>query len=201
MKILINNREDFDNWCKCNDSYKHISYEEAVPKYYPCIVSFRIVESNYSIYDNLYYEFIYLQDFSELDEDNEEFSDYEPEYVEINKEDISIGDYSMDVGGEVPNIVVNVEGEACEGDVIHATYQITREDEIYNIVDAERTMLSATSNSVVVSKEKDKLVVVKGLDNYMVVSTDDVLLVCPRDAVEFKNVITDLALNELSDYQ
>lgn len=80
-------------------------------------------------------------------------------------------------------------------------YDRSAKDENGNMVDAERTMLSATSNSVVVSKEKDKLVVVKGLDNYMVVSTDDVLLVCPRDAVEFKNVITDLALNELSDYQ
>ena len=40
----------------------------------------------------------YIIDYSlicrgELDEDNEEFSDYEPEYIEINKEDISIGDY------------------------------------------------------------------------------------------------------------
>ena len=90
MKVLINNREDFDNWWECNDSYKHISYEEDVPKYYPCIVSFRIVGLNDSIYDNLYYEFVYLQDFSEL---YEEFPDDEPEYVEIDKEDISIGDY------------------------------------------------------------------------------------------------------------
>lgn len=93
MKVLINNREDFDNWCECNDSYYRISYEEDVPKYYPCIVSFRIVDSDDSIYDDLYYEFVYLQDFSELDEDNEEFSDYEPEFIAIDKEDISVGDY------------------------------------------------------------------------------------------------------------
>lgn len=93
MKVLINNREDFDNWRECNDSYKHISYDEDAPKYYPCIVSFRIVNSYDSMYDFLYYEFVYLQDFSELDENNEEFSDYEPEYVEIDEEDISIGDY------------------------------------------------------------------------------------------------------------
>ena len=93
MKVLINNREDFNNWCECNCSFNRISYEEQLPKYYPCIVSFRIVDSSDSIYDDLYYEFVYLQDFSELDEDNEEFSDYEPEFVEINKEDISVGDY------------------------------------------------------------------------------------------------------------
>ena len=93
MKFLLSNKEDFDNWWECNDSYNHISYEEDAPKCYPCIVSFRIVNSYDSIYDFLYYEFVYLQDFSELDKDNEEFSDDEPEYVKINKEDISIGDY------------------------------------------------------------------------------------------------------------
>ena len=92
MKVLINSREDFDNWCKCNDSCNLFSYEENVPKYYPCIVSFRVVDSYDSIYDNLYYEFVYLQDFSELDEDIEDLSD-DPKYVAINKEDISIEDY------------------------------------------------------------------------------------------------------------
>ena len=92
MKVLLNNREDFDRWYKCNDSYEFISYEEDEPKNYPCIISFRIVDSYDSIYDNLYYEFVYLQDFSELDEDNEDLYD-DPEYVAINKEDISIGDY------------------------------------------------------------------------------------------------------------
>lgn len=80
MKILVNNREDFNNWCKCNDAYMHFSYEEELPKYYPCIVTFRIVDSSDSICDDLYYEFVYLQDFTELDENNEEFFDDEPEY-------------------------------------------------------------------------------------------------------------------------
>lgn len=92
MKFLINNREDFDNWCKINDSCERISYEEDEPKNYPCIVSFRVVDSYDSIYDNLYYEFVYLQDFSELDEDIEDLYD-DPKYVAINKEDISVGDY------------------------------------------------------------------------------------------------------------
>ena len=68
MKVLINNREDFDNWCKTNDSYNLISYTEDEPKYYPCIMTFRIIDAGYSIYDDLYYEFVYLQDF-ELDKD------------------------------------------------------------------------------------------------------------------------------------
>lgn len=68
MKVLINNREDFDNWCECNDSYVRLSYAEDEPKYYPCIISFRFADAGDFIYDDLYYEFIYLQDF-ELDKD------------------------------------------------------------------------------------------------------------------------------------
>lgn len=92
MKVLLNNKEDFDSWRTNNDSFDCISYEEDEPKYYPCIVAFRYVDSDNLYYDDLYYEFVYLQDFSELDKDNEEFSD-DPEYVAINKEDISVGDY------------------------------------------------------------------------------------------------------------
>ncbi len=80
-------------------------------------------------------------------------------------------------------------------------YDRNEKDEQGNMVDVEKSMLPKTRNCIVVSKEKGKLVVVKGLENYMVVSTDDVLLVCPRNSVEFKNVITDLAINELSEYQ
>ena len=92
MKTLLNNKEDFYRWCKCNYTFNPISYEEDVPEYYPCIVTYRIVDSGDLYGDDLYYEFVYLQDF-ELDKDDEEFSYYEPEYVAINKEDISIGDY------------------------------------------------------------------------------------------------------------
>ena len=35
----------------------------------------------------------------------------------------------------------------------------------------------------------------------MVVETDDVLMICPRDEVAFKNIITDLTVNELNRYQ
>lgn len=99
MKRLLNNKEDFDSWRTNNDSFDCISYDEDEPKYYPCVVTSMVIDAGYSIRDDLYYEFVYLQDFSELSEDDEEFSDYELEhvdifeYVAINKEDISIGDY------------------------------------------------------------------------------------------------------------
>ena len=63
MKVLLNNKEDFDNWREYNNSCDIISCAEDEPKYYPCIVTYRIIDARYSIYDDLYYEFVYLQDF------------------------------------------------------------------------------------------------------------------------------------------
>ena len=42
--------------------------------------------------------------------------------------------------------------------------------------------------------------VVKGLDNYMVVNTEDVLMICPRTEGKFKEVMADLAANEKSKF-
>jgi hypothetical protein len=42
--------------------------------------------------------------------------------------------------------------------------------------------------------------VVKGLENYIVVSTRDVLLVCPRDEKLIKALTADLAINNFGDY-
>lgn len=68
MKVLINNKEDFDNWRVDNESFDCISYAEDEPKNYPCIITFRVIDAGYSIHDDLYYEFVYLEDF-ELDKD------------------------------------------------------------------------------------------------------------------------------------
>jgi hypothetical protein len=57
------------------------------------------------------------------------------------------------------------------------------------------------SDSLILTENKEKLIVVKGLSNYMVVDTGDVLMICPRNEADFKNVITDLAVNELNRYQ
>ena len=52
-----------------------------------------------------------------------------------------------------------------------------------NLANPENTVLSDTSGSIVISKDKNKLLVVKGLENFVVIDTPDALLVCPRDKV------------------
>ncbi len=73
-------------------------------------------------------------------------------------------------------------------------------DDRNNLIKCNEQIIDTTTNSIIVSKEPNKLVVVKGLDRYMVVNTDDVLMICPREDGKFKEVIADLAVNEKSKY-
>jgi mannose-1-phosphate guanylyltransferase len=50
-----------------------------------------------------------------------------------------------------------------------------------NLVDASQVLLDKVSNSSITVSDKRKLAIIKGLSHYLVVDTDDVLLVCPRN--------------------
>lgn len=69
-----------------------------------------------------------------------------------------------------------------------------------NLIKCGEKIIDTTKDSVIVSEEDGKLVVVKGLSGYIVVNTDDVLMICPKDNSKFKEVIADLAVNEKSKY-
>ncbi|MEG0517841.1 MAG: mannose-1-phosphate guanylyltransferase [Bacteroidales bacterium] len=80
-------------------------------------------------------------------------------------------------------------------------YAQSNKDEKNNMIQVGESLIENVNNSIVVSKEKNKLIVIKGLEDYMVVNTDDVLMICPKDDTSFKNIITDLTVNELTKFQ
>ncbi len=83
----------------------------------------------------------------------------------------------------------------------HSLYCQCDKDGNGNMIKVDAAMTDGVKESIVVCNNPDKLVVIKGLDHYMVVDTEDVLMICPRDEVAFKNVITDLTVNEMNKYQ
>lgn len=83
----------------------------------------------------------------------------------------------------------------------HSLYVRSYKDEKDNVVKAEHSLVERTESSLIFTTDKEKLMVVKGLDNYMIIDTPDALLVCPKNETDFKDVITDLAVNELNKYQ
>jgi mannose-1-phosphate guanylyltransferase len=54
-------------------------------------------------------------------------------------------------------------------------------DEDGNAIKNAKTYLSDVSNSMIDSDNRNKLIVVNGLDNYLIVDTNDVLMICPRN--------------------
>lgn len=48
---------------------------------------------------------------------------------------------------------------------------------------------------------KKKLVAVKGLDNFMIVDTPDVLMICPRDSRDFKEVLSVLGMPGYEEFR
>ena len=83
----------------------------------------------------------------------------------------------------------------------HSLYSFLDKDSKGNMVQAKKVMLERVKGNMIVSKNDGKLIVISGLENFMVVDTDDVLMICPKDETAFKNVITDLMVNDKSDYQ
>lgn len=63
------------------------------------------------------------------------------------------------------------------------------------------TMLQNSHRNLMVSTNKEKLIAVCGLDDYAVVDTADVLMVCPRNDKKIREFLSNLALPEYSKYR
>ena len=74
-------------------------------------------------------------------------------------------------------------------------------DPFGNAASAEKTLIENTSGTLVVSQEKKKLIAIKGLEDYIVVDTDDVLVICPKDDKKFRDFISSIAMPEFEKYR
>ena len=70
-----------------------------------------------------------------------------------------------------------------------------------NSITAEKALLENDRNLLVVNQEKKKLVAISGLENYIVIDTDDVLLICPKDDKKFKDFVSGLAMPGYEKYR
>lgn len=80
-------------------------------------------------------------------------------------------------------------------------YMHAEKDPNGNYIKCDEIMMDKMSGSIIMSTEKDKLFAIKGLDNFMIINTPDVLMICPRDPIRFKNMITDLTVNDKTKFQ
>lgn len=80
-------------------------------------------------------------------------------------------------------------------------YNYIPKDADGNAVSAEKTLIEGSRDVLVVSPEKKKLIAIKGLEDYMVIDTDDVLVICPKDDKKFKDFISGIAMPEFEKYR
>ena len=72
---------------------------------------------------------------------------------------------------------------------------IGSKDEKGNVImNAERSIVQDTSNSMIYTTSTGKIVAIKGLENMLVVDSEDMLLICPRDEKEVKEIKSNIAM-------
>lgn len=64
-----------------------------------------------------------------------------------------------------------------------------------------KTLIKDSENNILYSAKKGKLTAICGLEGYVVIDTDDVLLICPRDDDKFKPFLSDLALPDYKEFK
>ena len=80
-------------------------------------------------------------------------------------------------------------------------YNYIPKDSNGNAVSAEKTLMEGTRDTLIVSPEKKKLIAIKGLEDYIVIDTDDVLVICPKDDKKFKDFISGIGMPEYEKYR
>lgn len=84
-------------------------------------------------------------------------------------------------------------------DSLYAIYP--EKDDSGNAVKSGKVLLEGCRDNLFVSESPKKLLAVKGLNDYMVIDTQDVLLICPRDEKKFKDFIAGIAMPEYEEYR
>jgi mannose-1-phosphate guanylyltransferase len=69
-----------------------------------------------------------------------------------------------------------------------------------NVIDASENMCYDVADSIVIASNKKKLIVLRGLKNYLVIDSDDVLLICPNDDEPFKAIVKDVPVKKGDKY-
>ena len=64
-----------------------------------------------------------------------------------------------------------------------------------------RRLLKDCSDNIVYSTRDDKLLALRGMEDYIVIDTDDVLMICPRDEQKLKDFLSQLAMPEYEEYR
>lgn len=69
-----------------------------------------------------------------------------------------------------------------------------------NYLEVERSLLKGVTNSIIISKERGKTIIASGLENFMVIELEDLLLISPREPSAYKALLAEMALRGLGNF-
>ena len=78
---------------------------------------------------------------------------------------------------------------------------LARPDGNGNAVFARHSLVLDSRDCILTTDNPDKLLAVSGLEDYIVVDTEDVLMICPRDEEKLKDFLSQLAMPEYEEYR
>ena len=75
-------------------------------------------------------------------------------------------------------------------------------DEDGNVTNTKaKHLFKEDKSDIIFSQKNGKLIAVRGLENMIVVDTEDVLMICPRDDEKIKDFLSELAMPEFEEYR
>lgn len=78
---------------------------------------------------------------------------------------------------------------------------IQNKDSDGNISNAPMRILQNDRRNIILTGDKNKLMMIKGLEDFIVVNTDDVLLICPRDDKQYKELVNSTRMPGYDKYR
>lgn len=78
---------------------------------------------------------------------------------------------------------------------------ISNKDSDGNIANTSKVILQNDKRNIILTKDKDKLLILRGLEDCIVVDTEDVLLICPRDDKQYKELVNSTRMPGYDKYR
>lgn len=79
---------------------------------------------------------------------------------------------------------------------------LAHHDEAGNAMNLKNTgLVKECKGNIVYSEKSDKLLALCGLENFIVINTPDVLMICPRDMDKLKELLSNLAMPDFEEYR
>jgi len=70
-----------------------------------------------------------------------------------------------------------------------------------NAINSAHKLVQDNENCLIITKNTDKLVAIKGLKNYMVIDTEDALLICPKDSKSFTDFTSGISSTKYDKFK